>query len=1709
MAAVIGKWRNITGRRITNPADTLTFIVEAYAGANPSAENGMAGVLFILSDSGGNQLPVPVTTRGIWFPYYSEFTESQLPGVPSGMSPIPASYGFSIPVSALPFGTIRCSAKAIANNGAEYLLPDTVTVFNDSDGGDRRPSNKVLYVAATGGNDLNPGTIGQPLATMQKAATLAVKNRTTANTVFADADAGGAEIILLDGTHIWGNNANYDLFYEYWHTSDDWWLTIKSLTGNATIIRITDPSSLGDTLYPQSALFAYGWRASPTSAWLGNVNIRLANVKIEGAGAVRTANPNIKFWLDGGESYSISPRITNHTVLYAAAYARNGNLPSVEGNVGKRIASGHYRHHCAGGWYDWTQVIDCKLEYTIAISLLWSSDTQGGDLTNLFLDDCHCYDNPGGTGITDGYVWVADGSKLSVSIPSPGLMRVDSTGTLGTLPNDFRSITTNGFAAQFNHIISGNATLQTDNIRIGFRNFPSAGNNGVFKLVSAGVNGNGTEYVVCENPSAVAQVGVGGAPGSTSEMFTAVQRFSRQWNDAVHPDILQIYGATSNYIVSNIMVRNYMDSQSWFLSAGDSVNGWFVNLGDGGRGDRATIVANMAGIGLTDCGFINCTFTGDFQFGGSSTANKVNTSFVDNVFRLSSQTPPHGVSPTSCYFLNNHWVVQPPTFAADAARGVNPTTGNWFNSNPKVAPFYLTPLVGNLGTGSGFLPAPASLLWPGTSSQTRGVWRNTGEYSYQNMSAGSGPITANASIQTITIAQLAASALVPKTVTSGTQTLSISQISPLVRVRANISPSTITTALITPIEIYQSPGVEDFRSLTYDITIDGRQTYVYGHEEYSNVITSFSPTTDVGDLLISWLVFGSGRDADLVITKKSRSTGLQENITSVSIIPGNTGATWQIVGGKLNLRVPLNTRLIVVCNNDFKFGELVLHATPIRDAVPAGSVNTTVVPANFATNTKYYFPPGVYNIGVGYQINPGAQVYLEGGAVLVGTIDFTGSYDNIIQGRGMIITNNINYIDDVFPLDDSLRLPFSQLYRDPESVLPSNTVLRGVSLIASPYFGTVYAAYKHEHLTVINAWHVEGDGIIFATKSVEEPIALMDYCIVLAGDDCMHIDTQAALLINKCVFQTNNNSVLDYGYYPRPITGVARIVQDCDLSHLGATDTDIEATPGFIPPFPSRGGSAIIKGFTDGPIGSELEGFFFNGCLGIRVWGPIPSRLICLGNKSYPYSTEYQYDRIGQMAVLVFQQIWTEQVPAQISFIEGLDSVNTPRDIDLIDINIAGTQLTKANRSSYLTLNQHPYNVKIDGVPLSTHVFAPSANYISLSQNLAQVTISTNAQASVQNVSISQFSVSIRISSSTTNITLGVVISQLSAFASVFTPPNVVVQNLGLNQLSASSQVLRLANGVLQTLSINAVNQPQNTVAPGLLQSISITQRSADARSGSSTVVAAQTLNIVAITQPQPTLGFAQVQILTASQPSAVGIGTVTAPVTPITLALLPIDAYGVNPGTIVSDTLSLTFIQLTQQVRVPVIIQAARQNLDLQILDAQASGGASAQVVTQNLLLTQFFSESATSASVTNIPLVLQASSPVATIRTGQRVDAGTLVLSVLQNQAQATTSAEISISPIYLSLSTRSAVAAIVASASVAVQYLQITSPNAVGDTSVEGVAELIELFFSVEGSEGFGIIGVPSEPTIPTGDLRESLQEEIESVPVPSEEWRIVQS
>lgn len=161
MVQPVAGWRTITGVRRTSSSDSVNLIVEAY---HNLLDGEIASVDFYISENGAAPVITSVTSRADWTPDDTDTTDP-LPGVISGPAVIPACFGMTLSMSSYAAGYIDVYAIVRPVIGTQRVL-ETIRVYNDKDGVDRRPSSKTIYVSPTGDNQNDGLTSTTPVKTI-------------------------------------------------------------------------------------------------------------------------------------------------------------------------------------------------------------------------------------------------------------------------------------------------------------------------------------------------------------------------------------------------------------------------------------------------------------------------------------------------------------------------------------------------------------------------------------------------------------------------------------------------------------------------------------------------------------------------------------------------------------------------------------------------------------------------------------------------------------------------------------------------------------------------------------------------------------------------------------------------------------------------------------------------------------------------------------------------------------------------------------------------------------------------------------------------------------------------------------------------------------------------------------------------------------------------------------------------------------------------------------------------------------------------------------------------------------------------------------------------------------------------------------------------------------------------------------------------------
>lgn len=677
MTAAIVRWRTRSGIRRTSPTDTLSVDVEAWTDLRPvgsGGEGGVAKVSFSVSENGGTATVYDVTAPSLRFPNYSD---QPSPLYDDGMAPL-WCHGITLDCGTLAAGTITVTAEVHSVAGTITAVPGTITIYNDSDGGDRRPCTKRIYVSPTG-NDANPGTAGSPMQSIMRGVEACRAN--PAGSSSADFDCGGAELVLMAGVHQW---ARGHWGVASWHTSGDWWLTI-TLADGASVVR--DISS--GTVEPDHYVTCTGYSG-------GKCNVRIVGGQWQASGAVLycSSGVSVTAWMDGATAQS--QHFNETTKPYSVRFREDAdqavNLTGPGLSLGRRFMSCSTVQGVSFGPAGWSDLHDVRIRYFLGVAMQASGDETEG-AANVLIEHQR-YDDE-----LAGHLSFAGGAAWTVTVPSAGQMRIDAT-----------SVQASNIATQLAEIAG------TTYWGVKCSGFTSAGNNTpsgtAFAVLSTGTNGSGFPYVVLSNASAVA-----GSAGASARMDTArYEAGSMQtYHELIHPDLLQWNTDKTGTMHSHVAVRDVVDAQAWFSGGHTITRCALVNVSDGGGGLRWNMADSTS---LVDCLFLHCSTTGPWDVNAAAGCNWINC--VVSTYS--------GISASANYVDGCHFISGTPL-------GSSSSSGPWYASTTSTSPWHLTPSGGNLGSASSTLSMGTAYRFSG-AADSRGVLRNVAQHDWSLSASG-------------------------------------------------------------------------------------------------------------------------------------------------------------------------------------------------------------------------------------------------------------------------------------------------------------------------------------------------------------------------------------------------------------------------------------------------------------------------------------------------------------------------------------------------------------------------------------------------------------------------------------------------------------------------------------------------------------------------------------------------------------------------------------------------------------------------------------------------------------------------------------------------------------------------------------------------------------------------------------------------------------
>lgn len=581
MVKPIASVKSMTGIRRTSSSDVARVLVEAY---HNTSLGEVDRVEFVISSNGGASATTTVTTRQVWLPDDTD-SDDPLPGDWGG-GPAPLEcYGIELAMSAYAAGYITVVPTVYPDTG-ESLTLDTVIIYNDKDGTDRRPTNKVIYWDYNGGNDSNSGTSsGNAVKTFQKASELVA----TSN------DCGGGTIYIdATGIHLLGSYSAY-AFGANLFTGGNHWLLVTPRPGlskdDVRIVRVSNNDA--------------EWMNFAGNSTNQFARLRFKNLTIQTPGIVFNSGTNISMhtWIDGVTVTSAAPYDSspNGVGIDIRIYDSRGGPVGVN-NFGPSpvfYATAVYMHHLIGVSAG-QRTRGCHIDSSAAPIMQANHNNEAH--TNYFIENI--YQNYG----TSGYFATITSSNV----------RIDSIGG-----NVYRLQATTSYAGE-DFSKHGNYLVDSTSFGLLLSSWPTAGNNKSWPVVDAGYSGGIYPYIEF--------TGAGVTPESASSSSISPGRLSDNstWETLVHSDIIQFNASVSNIILSTICTQRAYQTQGIY-SAGHNLSGVIIyNFSDGKPNSTDVIRSYIVGGSQQNFLLRNSTILGQWEV--DSTQTIADIELIDNVF---------------------------------------------------------------------------------------------------------------------------------------------------------------------------------------------------------------------------------------------------------------------------------------------------------------------------------------------------------------------------------------------------------------------------------------------------------------------------------------------------------------------------------------------------------------------------------------------------------------------------------------------------------------------------------------------------------------------------------------------------------------------------------------------------------------------------------------------------------------------------------------------------------------------------------------------------------------------------------------------------------------------------------------------------------------------------------------------------------------------
>jgi hypothetical protein len=405
---------------------------------------------------------------------------------------------------------------------------------------------------------------------------------------------------------------------------------------------------------------------------------------------------------------------------------------------------------------------------------------------------------------------------------------------------------------------------------------------------------------------------------------------------------------------------------------------------------------------------------------------------------------------------------------------------------------------------------------------------------------------------------------------------------------------------------------------------------------------------------VHWATIGISENtkASIRVTRRSRPWG-NDPFTSVELQPSryNIAPSWN--SDFITFEMEQNQKVYVKINNQ-DHDTLFIFANPLKPPVPE--------------NAKY-FGPGVHNIGADYELMPDEKdVYLDGGAWVIGSLDITGVQAEKVRILGPgVLSGEFEVWENLKELPWEDTFPYMMIHTDLGISPDFDVMITGITIVGSPFYNLSFYSLVNskrvDNIHILSPWTGNTDGLNLANR------AHVTNTFVFNNDDTILAEYlyDGNIFVSDCVLAGRNPFLIGYGYFGSGSPFHATI-KNCDLILQ-------ESREPFRAQVDGKSSDIIVDNQT-------YENIHIDGNV---------QRLVYLSIEDTEWGASNPAQ--GNITEIIFKNITVTGNQSLKSVIRGKDTNNRIDNILFEDLVIGGIKITNNNYNSYFDIDWNTVDV--------------------------------------------------------------------------------------------------------------------------------------------------------------------------------------------------------------------------------------------------------------------------------------------------------------------------------------------------------------------------------------------------------------------------------